>query len=85
MASGRKMKKLKDSMSLKGQLEEITMMDFRKSPGEVLTQTMLGKVFIITRSGRRCAVLSALPGTDLITLIDSKGETSYKNPARGWV
>ena len=77
------MKKLKDSISFRGQLEEITMMELRGSPGEVLTQTMLGKIFIVTRNGRKCAVLSQLPG-ELITVIDGKGNVSYKNPARSW-
>lgn len=50
-------KKLVNAVNLEGQREEISMMDFRKAPGDVLTQAMLGKVFVITRNGRPVATL----------------------------
>jgi hypothetical protein len=38
-------KLLSKSMSLAGQTETITAMDFRKAPGDVLLQCQMGKVF----------------------------------------
>ena len=51
-------KLLAKSMSLAGQTETITMMDFRKAPGDVLLQAQMGKVFNITKNGVIVAVLS---------------------------
>jgi len=51
-------KKLSASVSLSGETETITAMDFRKAPGEVLTQVSLGKTFVITKNGRPIAVVS---------------------------
>lgn len=45
-------------MSLAGQTETITAMDFRKAPGDVLLQAQMGKTFTITRNGVIVAVLS---------------------------
>ena len=42
-------------MMLEGETETITATDFRKSPGEVLDQASLGKVFTITKKGRPIA------------------------------
>ena len=51
-------KTLTKSMSLVGQTETITVMDFRKGPGDVLLQAQMGKVFNITKNGVIVAVLS---------------------------
>ena len=45
-------------MALAGQTETITAMDFRRTPGDVLLQTQLGKTFTITKNGTVVAVLS---------------------------
>lgn len=50
---------LTKSMSLVGQTETITAMDFRKTPGDVLLQAQMGKVFTITKNGVAIAVLSS--------------------------
>ena len=49
---------LSKSMSLAGQTETITAMDFRKTPGDILLQAQMGKTFTITRQGVVVAVLS---------------------------
>lgn len=51
-------KSLVKSMSLVGQEETITAMDFRRSPGDILLQAQMGKVFSITRNGVIVATLS---------------------------
>ena len=70
-------------VSLVGQLEEITMMNFRRNPGQIMVETELGKMFVVTKNGKPTAVLSRLPG-ELIKVIGAKGEISYKNPERTW-
>ena len=45
-------------MSLEGQTETITAMELRKTPGDILLQAQMGKVFNITRAGVIVAVLS---------------------------
>lgn len=52
-------KTLAKSESLVGQEETITAMDFRKTPGDVLLQAQMGKVFNITKNGVIIAVLTA--------------------------
>lgn len=69
--------KLSDTLQLTNKIETITAMDFRKSPGEVLTQVTMGKTFIITRAGKPMAVLSRLPGTQLTIEVDRKGKIGY--------
>ena len=44
------MKRLKEEVSLVGKLEEISMMELRSSPGDILNQVILGKTFIIKRN-----------------------------------
>lgn len=51
-------KLLTKSMSLAGQTETITAMDFRKTPGDVLLQAQMGKTFTITRNGVAVATLA---------------------------
>jgi hypothetical protein len=45
-------------MNLTGQRETITAMDFQRTPGDILLQAQLGKVFEITKNGVVIAVLS---------------------------
>lgn len=51
-------KTLTKSMDLTGQRETITAMDFRRTPGDILLQAQMGKVFGITKNGVIIAVLS---------------------------
>ena len=51
-------KRLADMNLLEGQTEEITVMDLRRGPGDILAQVALGKVFTITKAGKPVAVLS---------------------------
>ena len=62
---------------LQGQIEEITMMGFRAGPGDVIDSVLMGKTFIITRSGKPMAVLQRLPGERLTMNVDSKGKVTY--------
>lgn len=52
------MKKLSDMKLLAGEVEEISMTEFRKLPGEVIAQVEAGKTFRITKLGRVIAVIS---------------------------
>lgn len=72
----RQRKRLPESLTVRG-LEYITAMDFRKSPGDVLMQARLGKVFVITHQGKPIAVLSKLPGEQLALRFDEKGNVTY--------
>lgn len=72
------MKKLKDELSLVGKIEKISMMELRSSPGEVMTQVSIGKVFIIQRNEEPIAVLSRVPGQQLGIVVDKKGKRSYE-------
>jgi prevent-host-death family protein len=60
-------KTLTKSMDLSGQKETITAMDFRRTPGDILLQAQMGKVFSITKNGVVIAVLSA-PEPDALEL-----------------
>lgn len=53
-----KRKRLCDSNVLGGQTETITMMHLRESPGDIIEQVQMGKVFTITKAGKVVAVLS---------------------------
>lgn len=46
------MKTLVQTVSLKGQTEEITLSDLRSKPGEVFAQVELGKEFTVSKNGR---------------------------------
>ena len=69
--------KLADNVSLSGRIEEITISEFRKAPGDVLTQVELGKTFVIKRNGKDIAVLSKVPGVQLSISVDCLGQTEY--------
>ena len=70
------MKRLVDEISLHGKLETITVMDFRKRPGEVFTSVALGKMFVVTRNGKAVAVVAPLPG-GLTIAVGRDGTVSY--------
>ena len=59
------MKMLKDYMRhmLQGEVEVIAVTELRAHPGDILTQTSLGKSFCIKRKGKIVAFLVA-PGDD---------------------
>lgn len=71
------MKKINDEVSLDGKFEQITVMDLRKQPGEVLSSVSLGKTFLVTRNGKAIAVISKPPGETLGITVGSKGEITY--------
>ncbi len=76
------MKSIKDEVSLKNKLEEITMMELRKAPGEVIGSVELGKVFIIKKNKKPVAVLSRLPDLNNFSVrlsirVGSNGKISY--------
>jgi len=54
------MKRVKDEVSLVGKVETISMMDLRKTPGEIIESVRLGKQFIITKGKKRVALLQGL-------------------------
>lgn len=58
---------LTKSAILTGQIETISMMDFRSAPGDILLQAQMGKVFNITKNGVIVAVLHA-PEPDALEL-----------------
>jgi len=51
------MKKLSETNLLVGETETITVVDFRKMPGEVFHQVSMGKTFTITSYGKPIATL----------------------------
>ena len=71
------MKKLKDEISLSGKGEEITLMDLRRSPGEIFASVALGKVFVVTKRGEPIAIISKPPGETLTMVIDENGKRTY--------
>lgn len=66
------LKKLKDMKNVLGGDEEITAMDFRKSPGEVFDQVILGRRFFITRNGVRIATIEKYDERDDALVLVSK-------------
>ncbi len=71
------MKMLKDEVSLIGKVEQITLMDLRKQPGEVFASVELGKIFVITKSGKPIAIISRPPGETLTVTVEPNGEATY--------
>lgn len=72
------MKHLQREASLQGKCELISITELRARPGDVLAQVELEKTFVITRQGREIAVLSRVPGEQLIMRVDAKGKTTYR-------
>jgi len=50
-------KKLPDMKIFSGQIEEITISDFRAAPGDTISQVQMGKNYDVTRNGHVVAVL----------------------------
>lgn len=63
------MKRLQQMQSLAGQIETITVSDFRCQPGEVFQQVSMGKVFVITKAGKTIAQIC--PAKPLAFEVDS--------------
>lgn len=75
------MKKIRARYSLSpNHCEEITMMELRASPGEVVRYVEMGGAFIITKAGRKIAALVPLSEADLIAEIKSDGKITYRSP-----
>jgi len=68
---------LKDEISLSGKVEQITLMDLRKQPGEVFASVVLGKTFVVTKSGNPIAIISKPPGETLLMTIGPDGKITY--------
>lgn len=45
-------KKVSQLLKLKGQLEHISVSEFRANPGEIFQQVEAGKVFVIEKNGK---------------------------------
>lgn len=70
------MKTIKESVSLKGQLEEITMTELRARPGQVIDSVELGKTFTISKAGRVIAVIAPVPA-GLSIVVQPNGTVTY--------
>jgi prevent-host-death family protein len=55
--SGRGMKTIKNSHSLRGQKEIVTVTEFRKMPGEVFNQVEMGLLVLVTKNGKPIATI----------------------------
>lgn len=64
-------------MTLKNKLEEITVSEFRKQPGEVFAQVGMGKTFVVTKNGSAVAVVSKVPGEQLTMDVRGNGRVKY--------
>ena len=52
------MKRLENCLKLTGKkVEEITMMELRQHPGEIMTALRYGKIYIIKRKGKKLGIL----------------------------
>ena len=60
------MKKLRDMVPLDGTSETITVMDLRKSPGEVLEQAAMGKTYTVTKNGKPIVTIKRIPPPPVI-------------------
>lgn len=74
---GAPMKAVREQVSLAGSFEEITVSDFRASPGEAFASVALGKTFLLTKNGKAVAVLSPPPGDTLAIEILPDGSWRY--------
>ena len=58
------MQRITYMLCLVGEIETITATDLRKSPGDILVQASLGKVFTITKNGKPIAELGPIKRSD---------------------
>ena len=63
---------------LVGELEVMTLTDFRRGPGDVIAQVQMGKVFVLTKQGKPVAVISKPPGEQLSIVVDHQGRETYE-------
>ncbi len=68
---------LKDEVSLSGKVEQITLMDLRKHPGELFASVALGKTFVVTKNGDPIAIISKPPGETLMMTFEPDGKVTY--------
>ena len=52
------MRRISEEVSFHGKAEKISIMEFRRNPGEVLDKATLGMTIIITKGGKEVAYLS---------------------------
>ncbi len=58
---GRDMRKrLTETTTLRGIIEKISMTDLRQSPGDIIDQAQMGKIFIVTKGGKEVVTLQKL-------------------------
>ena len=63
------MRKLSEMNLLYGQTEEITCTELRKTPGDIIEQVRLGKVFFVTKGkGRKRVAMISQPGATAVEL-----------------
>lgn len=79
------MKMMGDYMGdmLKGEVETITVTEFRQHPGECLTQASLGKSFCIKRKGKIVAFLVPPENADVEHHILPDGSSPTLNLSKG--
>ena len=71
------MKKLTETLSLRGHFGTLTMSELRARPGDLILQVELGKVFLIMRAGKPVAVISPVPGETLTIEVKPDGKWGY--------
>ena len=59
---------------LAGQLEEISLTDLRKNPGDVFYQVQMGKRFTVTKSGK--VIAQIVPAKPIAFEVESSTKTS---------
>ena len=64
------------NVSLSDKLFEISMMELRASPGDVMSAVELGATFLVKRAGKVVAVLQK-PPAGLVIIFNEHGEKSY--------
>ena len=55
-------KRLIDKKLFRGQVVKLTMTQLHQNPGDIISQVQMGKTFMITKSGKTVAVLTAPKG-----------------------
>jgi len=58
-SSPKRIQRLSEMQFLKGSEVELTLMEFRRRPGDIIAQVQLGRTFRLTKNGRVVAVLTA--------------------------
>lgn len=63
-----------------GEIVEITMMDFRRAPGEVIAAVKRGVSFVVTHMGKQVAVIQSPEKSDLTLHALPSGKMTYLPP-----